>query len=153
MSGVEPIAFEGGSATIWVTDDTVRIAKHGIGGLWQGGAWRGDIEFPIAAITSVAWRDAGLIKEGYLRFVTAGGMDQRDPYHDQKAVVFSKRSQKVFEGARALIEERRTQLTQPRVASTGDAAVQLRKPSELRDSGIVTAEEFLAKKAELLARM
>ncbi|HEY8373824.1 MAG TPA: SHOCT domain-containing protein, partial [Pseudonocardiaceae bacterium] len=34
-----------------------------------------------------------------------------------------------------------------------DVAEQLRKLAELRDAGIVTAEEFETKKAELLARM
>lgn len=39
------------------------------------------------------------------------------------------------------------------VPAVPDAADQLRKLGELRDSGVLTEEEFSAKKAELLARM
>ena len=41
----------------------------------------------------------------------------------------------------------------PPVAPAPDLADQIRKLSELRDAGILTEQEFNAKKADLLARM
>jgi predicted Zn-dependent peptidase len=41
----------------------------------------------------------------------------------------------------------------PAPAAQPDVFEQLRKLAELRDAGIVTAEEFDAKKAELLSRL
>jgi len=148
--------FSGGAGTIWVFEDKIRIKKHGLGGLWQGGAWKGEEEFPIASVTTIGWRDAGRFKEGYIQFVVSGGVDQRDPYHDQKAVIFAKRNQPKFEAARALVEQRRKQLSQRASGSVPlapDVMDQLRKLGELRDAGVLTAQEFEAKKVELLARL
>ena len=39
------------------------------------------------------------------------------------------------------------------VPSSGDAMEQLRKLGELRDAGVLTPEEFDAKKTELLSRL
>lgn len=59
----------------------------------------------------------------------------------------------------AAIEYRQTQMARP-VTVTGmphhnapDVVEQLRRLAELRDAGVVTADEFEAKKAELLSRM
>ena len=47
----------------------------------------------------------------------------------------------------------RKQAGEPAASGPPDVMDQLRKLGELRDAGILTAEEFEAKKAELLARM
>lgn len=153
MTNDQPVEFRGDSATVMVFSDRIRISKHGIGGLWQGGAWKGEHEILIERITNVAWRDAGRIREGYLQFVTSGGVDQRDPYHDANAVIFGRRNQPKFEQARALVEERRRALQSGTGNVRVDPADQLAKLAQLRDTGVVTDAEFDAKKAELLARM
>jgi hypothetical protein len=149
----EPVVYATGSATLTLLDDRLTIAKHGLGGAWQGGAWKGVREIPYDAISSVEWRDAGLIREGYLQFVTAGGNDSKDPYHDPNSIVFSRRSQAEMERAKEAIGVRRREARPAPRATTNDAADQLRKLGELRDAGIVTAQEFDAKKVELLRRM
>ncbi len=44
-------------------------------------------------------------------------------------------------------------LGQRRQARGSDVMDQLKKPAELRDAGILTSDEFEAKKAELLPRL
>ena len=60
-----------------------------------------------------------------------------------------------------MVDNVRNRLSSPRQsappappgAPPGDAMEQLKKLGELRDAGVVTSEEFEAKKAELLRRM
>ena len=69
------------------------------------------------------------------------------PHHDQ-----AKRGTAEL---RHLIADHQATAAQPAAAAPTaiDPADQLRKLAELRDAGILTAEEFEAKKSELLARM
>lgn len=84
----------------------VRIEKHGLGGLWQGGAWKGAREIAYSQISGVEWRDAGRIKEGYLQILHAAGSHGRDAYHDENAAIFARRNQPQFEEARAELDRR-----------------------------------------------
>jgi hypothetical protein len=101
---------------------------------------------PLAKITSVET----LSRMGYrvLRLHTS---------HDELAFKTFE-SKELFDQVYDRLEEVRhgeTQTTEPKAQSGGanDIAEQLKKLAELRDVGILTEDEFSAKKAELLARL
>ncbi len=58
-----------------------------------------------------------------------------------------------MEEARALVEVLRREALKPSSASQPDVLDQLRKLAELRDAGVISNDEFEAKKADLLSRM
>jgi hypothetical protein len=139
------------SATIRITPEYVQIAKRGIGALWQGGPWHGARQIALDQITAIEWRDAGLIKEGYLQIVYSGNVP-RDPYHDESAVIFKKRNQGKLEEVKVELERR---VKEARAAARGapvaqSGADEIGRLAELRDRGILTEDEFQAKKQQIL---
>lgn len=97
-------------------------------------------DFPLEKVSSVRWQ--GGIGSGTVTIVASGGGAEI------KSVI-------VADG-RALVDAARARLSAPRVATTkpiDDPMDQLRKLGELRDAGILTTDEFDAKKADLLGRL
>jgi len=79
------------------------------------------------------------------------------PSHAPNAITFSKRpSQAVQDGVaklRQLIAQAHQPVAAPESAAIADPLEQLKQLGALRDSGILTTEEFESKKAELLGRL
>jgi uncharacterized membrane protein YeaQ/YmgE (transglycosylase-associated protein family) len=122
----------------------------GLAGSWGGGAiaaaiWGWDATTGVSFLGFVA---AILLVVAYRRFV------QKRPITGPDALRFPERGFGVdrFRDRRKKLEELTKQHQQMR-AEGDSVADQLRKLGELRDSGVLTDEEFETKKAELLARM
>jgi uncharacterized membrane protein YeaQ/YmgE (transglycosylase-associated protein family) len=122
----------------------------GLAGSWGGGAiaaaiWGWDATTGVSFLGFVA---AILLVVAYRRFV------QKRPITGPDALRFPERGFGVdrFRDRRKKLEELSKQHQQMR-AEGDSVADQLRKLGELRDSGVLTDEEFETKKAELLARM
>ncbi|MFE7464847.1 DUF4429 domain-containing protein [Streptomyces sp. NPDC057499] len=135
---------------------------------WTGASsakWKaGDQTFPVAELSGVEWRQPeGL--DGYLRLLPRG----REPLradHDPAAVVFSLGYGAVHESlpfAAAVLEAvRRNHSAVPVPAAVlagaarrdpADIAERIRHLGELHRAGLVTDDEFSAKKAQLLAEL
>ena len=108
-------------------------------------------DFPLTVVTSVM-ASTGLI-QGKVRIASGGHQVEihRCPNVDAK---------RLAESARTALTDARAQMGQPppiaraaHAPSPADVPEQLRKLADLRDAGILTPEEFDAKKRELLARM
>lgn|SRR6266540_1217279 len=151
---------KGRNGQITVEGDWLTIGRKGLGRI---GHSKGDRRVPLAQITAVQVRPAGPIANGFIKFSLPGSPELRgglsDATKDENAVVFTRKQQPEFEAVRAYVERYLTARysTQSSYAqtttSTADPMEQLRKLAELRDAGVVTPEEFEAKKAELLSRM
>jgi hypothetical protein len=107
-------------------------------------------DFPLDKISSVQW-SSGIVTGTITIFASGNKAEIKNVNKD---------------GGKELTDHVRQRLSAPKpsTASTGgeqsalpstpmDIPDQIRKLGELRDSGMVTPEEFEAKKAELLARM
>ncbi|WP_405799680.1 DUF4429 domain-containing protein [Streptomyces sp. NBC_01506] len=141
---------------------------------WTGASsakWKaGDQRFGVSELHGVEWRSPEVF-DGYLRLLRRA--DQQQPAqadHDPAAVVFGLGYGPVHESlpfAAAVLAAVRTSGSGPAldagpvpvpVMATGrrdpaDIAERIRHLGELHDAGLVTDDEFSAKKAELLAEL
>ncbi|MEE1753322.1 DUF4429 domain-containing protein [Streptomyces sp. SP18CS02] len=138
---------------------------------WTGASsakWKaGDQSFPVRELSGVRWRSPDVL-DGYLRLVRRGGDPQpAQADHDPAAVVFGLGYGPVHESlpfAAAVLAAVRDAGASPvpvpvPVAVTAgrrdpaDIADRIRHLGELYQAGLVTDEEYAAKKAELLAEL
>ncbi|MFJ9430137.1 DUF4429 domain-containing protein [Streptomyces sp. NPDC101490] len=128
---------------------------------WTGASsekWKaGDRSFSVRDLCGVEWRSPD-VPDGHLRLVRRGGGPRAGrPDQDPDTVVFGLGYGPVHESlpfaAAVLAAIRRTDRTPARVAAPGAVAERIRHLGELHQAGLVTDEEFSAKKAELLAEL
>jgi hypothetical protein len=161
---------EGAGGHIWLFEDRVRIKHHGVRGALTTGVLKGDKEIWLDQISAVQWRDPGSMWLGHLQFSFMGGSsDARMASKDENAIQFRKGQELAFRAIKEEIDRRVRARHQPAnppatpaasapaTAAAGPAGPgipkQIRQLAELRDAGILTPEEFEAKKTELLGRM
>ena len=96
-------------------------------------------DFPLDRVSSVAW-DSGMF-HGTIKIHAAGGAVDIEHVNS-------------LDG-KALVDKARHALSQPRAgtATAPDHLAQLKQLGELRDAGIISAEEFEAKKVDILGRL
>lgn len=155
----EVMKVEGHTGTVYFDGSTIRIErKKALGRLSAG---KGEKIIPLAAITSVQVKPAGAMVNGFIQFTVPGGIEGRggfgsqtfDAVADENSIIFRKKSQAAFEALRDAVQHalaEHHQGTANRNPVANDAAGKLKQLGELRDSGVITGEEFEAKKAELL---
>jgi len=129
----------------------IRIRRQGVGSFFLHGL-KGDKEILVRQISSIQFKKAGKMTNGYIQFSFLGGQEaQRGIFQatqDENTVMFNSFQQPSFERIKAAIEERMTLL------ESGGKGVsyldELERLASMRDKGIITDEEFNAKKHKLL---
>ncbi|EJS68506.1 MULTISPECIES: DUF4429 domain-containing protein [Bacillus] len=116
---------------------------------------KGDKEILIKHLSSIQFKPAGIFTNGYIQFSFSGGKENKgglfDATKDENSIMFSKKQQPNFLKLKALIEQKMDEQHSPApINASGDVADQIKKLADLRDSGILTNEEFDAKKKQLL---
>ncbi|MFG3488597.1 DUF4429 domain-containing protein [Streptomyces sp. NPDC047972] len=129
---------------------------------WTGASsekWKaGDQFFHVRDLCGVEWRSPDVL-DGHLRLVPRGGEPRASqPDHDPASVVFGLGYGPVHLSlpfAAAVLAAIRTADRVPArtAAAPGAVAERIRHLGELHEAGLVTDEEFSAKKAELLAEL
>ncbi|WP_329278394.1 DUF4429 domain-containing protein [Streptomyces sp. NBC_00691] len=129
---------------------------------WTGASsekWKaGDQFFHVRDLCGVEWRSPDVL-DGHLRLVPRGGEPRAtQPDHDPASVVFGLGYGPVHLSlpfAAAVLAAIRTSDRVPArtAAAPGAVAERIRHLGELHQAGLVTDEEFSAKKAELLAEL
>ncbi|NCD19681.1 MAG: hypothetical protein EOL89_06830, partial [Actinobacteria bacterium] len=122
------------------------------------------------SVTAVQWKPPTTFFNGYIEFTVQGGTETRsrfgaqsqDAMNNENAVVVAVRHLEAFEYLRGAIDRALLSRNQPQqqpwppipaAAPKPDPIDQLRRLGELRDAGVVTPDEFEAKKAEMLRRL
>ncbi|MFQ6092918.1 MAG: SHOCT domain-containing protein, partial [bacterium] len=151
-SQTEKVLMEakGVSGQIEVLEDKVRIKRKGLTGFLTHGL-KGDKEILIAHISSIQFKKAGIMTNGYIQFAYLGGQEAKgglfEATKDENTVMFNTFQQKSFEAIKQTIEQRMA------ASKTGAKATlnldELEKLASLRDRGIITEEEFNTKKRQL----
>jgi hypothetical protein len=119
---------------------------------------------PVHSISALHLKPAGAVVSGYLQFTMAGAVEKRgqfgrqsfDAAGDENSIMFTKAEQPFFERFRDAVEEAISERHRPAAAAptpAPDLMAQLKGLSELRDAGVISEDEFAAKKAEILSRM
>ncbi|QNP72936.1 DUF4429 domain-containing protein [Streptomyces roseirectus] len=154
-----PLAFKAYDAKASFDGRTVRFRWF-----WTGASsakWKaGDQSFDVAELTGVEWRSPEVF-EGHLRLLR-GETPAAQPDQDPASVVFGLGYGPVHESlpfAAAVLAAVRGQrgtaalVPAPARRDPADVADRIRHLGELHAAGLVTDEEFSAKKAELLAEL
>jgi hypothetical protein len=153
---VAELFAKGYNGQVRLEGDWLTIERKGLGRI---GHSKGDRRIPLASITAVQLRPAGRLANGFIRFSVPGSPEARgglqNATKDENAVVFTRGHAAEFESLREAVEEYiASHHAGMRGGSTGsDVPDQIRKLGELRDQGLLTDEEFEAKKADLLDRL
>jgi hypothetical protein len=125
----------------------------------QRRAIRGDKDIYLSRISSVQLKKPGLFTVGYIRFAFAGGQENKggvySAINDENAVVFPSKQSSQFVELKAYVEEligQARQLEQPDISQRENVTdfAQLEQLASLRDRGIITADDFEAKKRQIL---
>ena len=120
----------------------------------------GEKRIPVRSITAVQFKPAGALTQGFIQFTISGGSEKtstrggrvQEAFTDENSVVFVKKSASDFERVRDEVNAAISAGGQPG-GPAPDLADQLAKLAQLRDQGILTEEEFQAKKTDLLDRL
>ena len=150
MDNKQQREFKGYNGTLILTNTGV-IIKRGIKGfLLGGGMLRGDKTIPYSSIIAVQLKKAGLTA-GYIQLTLKGGSEAKaglfQSVKDENTINFYNNKNKDFEEAKRLIEEK---ISAGDVQSNKSDLGELEKLAELKEKGIITEEEFNAKKKSIL---
>lgn len=147
--------LKGSNGQLYVYEDKIEISRKGFSGLfWQG--IKGSKTIPLSQIKSIELKPARLTM-GYIQFGIGGGSESRgdlkDAHSDENTVTFSSAKDNVLaQNIKNHIEKHIVR--QNKVSSTINSptsnADEIKKYKELFDEGIITLEEFEAKKKQLL---
>jgi len=101
--------YSGYNGTLILAENTV-IIKRGVKGvLLGGGSLRGEKSIPYSSIAAVQFKKAGLTA-GYLQLTLIGGSEAKgglmQAATDENTIMFHASSNKKFEEAKELIEQR-----------------------------------------------
>jgi len=150
---MEQKEYKGYNGNLILTDTGV-IIKRGIKGFLLGGMMlRGDKTIPYSSIVAVQLKKAGMAA-GYIQLTLAGGSEAKSGLFqstmDENSINFYPlgKNNEMFTEAKELIEQKIHQVKSGYSAMS--SADELEKFAKLRDKGIISEEEFQAKKKKLL---
>lgn len=146
---MEEKEYKGYNGTLILNNSGVVIKRGAKGFLLGGGMLRGDKSIPYSSIVAVQFKKAGMIA-GYLQLTLMGGSEAKGGLFqsaiDENSINFnSSKGNKLFAEAKEIIEKKIHQ-----TKGQNSDADDLEKFAQLRDKGILTEEEFQAKKKQLL---
>ena len=146
--------LKGVNGQLYVNDDHIVIERKGALSLLSQGL-KGKKEIPISNITAIQVKPATGWTNGYIQFSILGGVECGGGLfaatEDENAVVFAKKGNDIAEEIKAFMQERiRPTETNSGATNQLSAADEIVKFKQLLDSGIITEDEFNAKKEQLL---
>lgn len=148
------VEVKGYTGTVVFDGQSITIIKTGVGRVASG---RGQIRIPVRSVTAVMWKPANPVVNGYIHFSVPGGTDRRSRSQSANVrlspntVSFLRSQMQEFEALRNAVEEAIEHGPQPTVVPAS-IPEQIAQFAALRDQGILTEEEFAAKKASLLSQ-
>jgi hypothetical protein len=159
MSNGDALFAHGQTGSVSFDGDYVTIERKGLRArAMAGGKGR---RIPVSSISHVQWQQPGFGRNGWISFVLGQDIARRgdrlqmqDAAHDEFSVMVTKKQAPAFEEIRDAVESAITDISRPVQVSSGESpAAQLKQLADLHAAGVVTDEEFAAKKADLLGRM
>lgn len=153
------IEAKGVNGQIHFDGETIRISRKGVLALMTQGI-KGDKEIHVAQVSAVQYKDAGLAFNGYIQFSFLGGHETKagifNATQDENTVMFNTGQAKRFRELKDAVQARMSEIQSARMApplvaaATPDPLAQIQQLGALRDQGLITNEEFEAKKTQLL---
>lgn len=142
---------KGVNGQIELYSNKVCIRRKGVLGFMTQGL-KGDKNIMISTITSVQFKKASMLTNGFIQFAFMGGQEAKggifQATKDENTVMFNTKQQSDFEKIKEEVEKRIQAGGSP--TSTLSNADELAKFADLRDKGILTEDEFQKKKKQIL---
>jgi hypothetical protein len=158
------IEVKGHTGTVRFDGRIVTILRKGF--LARTSVGKGEKQIPLSQIAAIQFKPAGPLMNGFIQFTVGGGNERRsrfgsqttDAARDENSVVFRYSQRDDFVVLRDAIQDGMAAIQQgapeaPPAAPNGGIPEQIQKLAELHAAGVLTDEEFAAKKADLLSRM
>ena len=146
------IEARGHNGQLEMSANVVRIKRKGMLAFMTQGL-KGDKEIQISQISSIQFKTANLLTNGYIQLAFLGGREAKGGIlqgtQDENTVMFTKGQQSSFEAFRDALQKRLNAANSANSNHSGPLD-ELEKLASLRDRGIVTEEEFQKKKKEIL---
>lgn len=150
------LSARGKNGQLYVDDIWVIITRQGFGAKVSQGFGKGEKKIPIQHIIAVQYKETNLMSSGYIQFTISGGNELsggvRSALEDENSVVFGFKSEK-FLAIKDFIETKiadKINGSNQNTMSSNSIADELKKLSELHQSGILTDDEFNQEKKRLL---
>lgn len=141
-----------GKFIVTVDDNNVKIQPKGFMNFMNKGGSKGEKSIPIKVITAIQFKQPS-ITTGYIQFAYSGSNETKggtmSAVKDENTITFVK---KELDKARELVDliKSKHHVNEPSSNNSVSAADEILKMKELLDVGILTQEEFDAKKKQLL---
>jgi len=157
---------KGVNGQLELLENKIRIKRMGALSLMTKGL-KWDKEILINQISSIQFKNAGALG-GYIQFAFLGDKEAKggifQATRDENTILFSKAQQSDFEEIKSMIEKRMAEpegkgtprseiyeMAEPEVKGTPRSEIyDLEKLAELKEKGIISEEEFNAKKKQIL---
>lgn len=145
---------KGVNGQLELLENKIRIKRRGFRSYYFQG-FKGDKEILLKQISSIEFKEASMYGNGYIQFAFLGGTEThrsgglgRNLYSNENTIVFNKFNNKDFIEIKEMIEAKMAEPDgkKEQTANLND----LEKLAELKEKGIITEEEFLAKKKQIL---
>ncbi|PHE64101.1 hypothetical protein COF68_04425 [Bacillus toyonensis] len=148
--------FKGASKTkVTVEGNFIRLERKGFTNMMNLGL-SGEKTIDLNNVTGVQMKKAGFTS-GYLQFIFLGSQESKRGVfaatQDENTVMFTKKEQPMAEEIKKYVEDFLANKSKPQVASTVEsvsAVDEVVRWNELMKQGVITEEEFQAKKKQLL---
>ncbi len=147
-------AVKGVNGQLTVKRDRVIISRKGVLSFMTQGL-KGDKEIRMRDISSVQFKKAGYMVNGYIEIAFLGGREGQGGVfaatQNENSIMFNIGQQKGFLKAKELIDQYRDDaVSQSFIQPTNNIADQIEALANLKIKGIISEEEFSAKKKQLL---
>jgi hypothetical protein len=150
------IEANGHNGQIVFDGDHVTITRKGLLGRMSVG--KGDKRWHISQISSIQWKPAGPLVNGFIQLSASGGNERRSKFGsqttsaagDENSVLFTKKQQADFETLRAALDTAIAQQHAGPAVAASSVADEITKLAGLREQGLIDDEEFEAQKRRLL---
>jgi len=133
-------------------EEKIRIRRKGVSAVMLHGL-KGDKEIFLTQISSIQFKKAGPFVNGYIQFAFLGGQESKggawSATTDENTIMFRKSRQADFEEIKSMIEMKIKEQRNKTVGKSGTID-DLEKLAQLKDKGIISEEEFKAKKKQIL---
>lgn len=146
------LTVKGRNGQLELLEERIRICRKGAWAFISQG-FKGSKEIRYADITAVQFKQPDRLTVGYIQFTFSGSLENKkgifSATSDENTILFTSKHQKDFEFAKGEIDRR---IAHAKKGSVGQAAglLELEKLASLKEKGILSLEEFTAKKQQIL---
>lgn len=146
------LTLDGVNGQLELYSDKVTIKRKGALAKMTQGFFKGDKTIYLKQITGIQIKPGTNFTNGYIQFTVPGGNESTkglmNATQDENTVMFAKKHNDLVNQIKVKIEEFQQIGSTAQQATSG--ADEIKKYKELFDSGIITEEEFNAKKKQIL---